>query len=100
MSAELPGSERLRRVEEPDVARMLRVETVFRVTDELHGQTVAAKMIDRAHEIANLPECECDVDVSVEWLRPDGSADPGRVPIHGHSADPGGAPTRGHTAER
>jgi tripeptide aminopeptidase len=45
---------------------MLRVETVFRVTDELHGQTVAAKMIDRAHEIANLPECECDVDIGVQ----------------------------------
>jgi hypothetical protein len=58
---------------------MLRVETVFRVTDEPHGQTVAAKMIDRAHEIANLAECECDVDVSVEWLRPDGPEVPGDV---------------------
>jgi hypothetical protein len=99
VSTDLPGSERLRRVE-PDATRVLRVETVFRVADELHGQTVAAKMIDRAHEIANLPECECDVDVSVEWLRSDGSAGPSGMPIHGHSADPGGAPTRGHTAER
>jgi hypothetical protein len=73
---------------EPDAARMLRVETVFRVADELHGQAVAAEMIDRAHEIANLPERQCDVDVSVEWVRPD---DP---------ADPSDAPARGHTAER
>ncbi len=27
-------------------------------------------MIDRAHEIANLPDCECDLDVSVEWSPP------------------------------
>jgi hypothetical protein len=66
VSADLPGGETLRRVQDAPV-RMLRVETVFRVADELHGQTVAAKMIDRAHEIANSPECECDVDVSVEW---------------------------------
>jgi hypothetical protein len=58
---------------------MLRVETVFRVADEAHGQAVAAKMIDRAHEIANLPECECDVDVSVEWSRPDRQAGSGDV---------------------
>jgi hypothetical protein len=68
------------RAVEPDAALMLRVETVFRVTDEPHGQRVAAKMIDRAHEIANLPECECDVDVSVEWLRPDGHEGPGGMP--------------------
>jgi hypothetical protein len=66
---------------------MLRVETVFRVADELQGQTVAAKLIDRVHEIANLPECECDVDVSVEWARADGSADPGSEPARGHSAE-------------
>ncbi len=77
---------------------MLRVETVFRVTDELHGQAVAAKMIDRAHEIANLPEC--DVDVSVEWVRPDDSADFDGVPTRGRSADPGGVPTHGRTVER
>jgi hypothetical protein len=58
-------------VEPAAATMMLRVQTVFRVTDEQHGQTVAAKMIDRAHEIANLPECECDVDVSVEWASPD-----------------------------
>jgi hypothetical protein len=65
---------------------MLRVETIFRVTDEQHGQAVAAKLIDRAHEIANLPECECDVDVCVEWVRADDRA--------------GAAPGAGHPAER
>jgi hypothetical protein len=79
MSADIPGGERLHRVES-DAHRTLRVETVFRVADELHGQTVAAKMIDRVHEIANLPECECDVDVSVEWAQPDEFVDLGSVP--------------------
>lgn len=43
------------------------VEVVFHVADEQHGNTVAAQMIDRAHEIANLPECECDIDVNIRW---------------------------------
>jgi hypothetical protein len=86
VSVDLPGGETLRRVE-ADPGRMLRVETVFRVFDESHGQTVAAKMIDRAHEIANLPECECDVDVSVQWVGPDGPADPGGTPTHAHPAE-------------
>jgi hypothetical protein len=43
------------------------VEVVFHVSDERHGHEVAARMIDRAHEIANLPECECDLDVNVRW---------------------------------
>ena len=33
-------------------------------------QTLAAEMIDRAHELANRPECECDVDVSVQCAPP------------------------------
>jgi hypothetical protein len=84
VSAVLPGSERLRGVEpgadrmlrgvESDVAYTLRVETVFRVADERHAQTVAAKLIDRVHEIANLPECECDVDVSVQVASDEGGA--------------------------
>ena len=86
MSADPPGEETLRGVE-PGAVRMLRVASVFRVADEPHGQTIAAKMIDRAHEIANLPECECDVDVSVEWVRPDGSLDSGGVPARGHPVE-------------
>lgn len=93
MSGDLPAGETLRQVE-PEVARMLRVETIFRVADELQGQTVAAKLIDRVHEIANLPECECDVDVSVEWAGADGPADPGGVPARGVP------PALGHSAER
>jgi len=46
----------------------LRVRVDFKLSDELTAQAVAAKMVDRAHEIANQPEWECDLDVSVEWL--------------------------------
>jgi hypothetical protein len=63
------------------------VETVFHLADESQGQAVAAKLIDRAHELANSPECECDVDVSVEWVRPDDPADPGEAPAHGRTAE-------------
>ncbi len=56
---------------------VLRVQTTFHVADEAQGQAVAAKLIDRAHELANSPECECDLDVSVEWVKPeDLAADP------------------------
>jgi len=46
--------------------RAVRVQAVFHTSSEAQAQTVAAMMVDRAHEIANLPECECDVDVSIE----------------------------------
>ncbi len=45
---------------------MLRVEAIFQDVDEQQAHTIAAEMIGRAHELANLPECECDVDVSVQ----------------------------------
>ena len=70
MSADLSTGAPLRGVE-PDTEGLLRVEMVFHVIDESQGQAVAAKLIDRAHELANSPECECDVDVSVEWARPE-----------------------------
>jgi hypothetical protein len=66
---------------------LLRVETVFHLADESQGQAVAEKLIDRAHELANSPECECDVDVSVEWVRPDDPVDPGETPAHGRTAE-------------
>jgi hypothetical protein len=44
----------------------VRVQAVFHVSSDEQARAVAAKMVDRAHEIANLPECECDVDVSIE----------------------------------
>ena len=45
---------------------MVHIRVSFHAADERQAQIVAAKLIDSAHEIANLPECECDVDVSVE----------------------------------
>jgi hypothetical protein len=53
------------------VLRVLRVQSTFHVADEAQGQAVAAKLIDRAHELANSPECECDLDVSIEWVESD-----------------------------
>jgi hypothetical protein len=67
---------------------LLRVETVFHLADESQGQAVAAKLIDRAHELANSPECECDVDVSVEWVRLEELADSGEaLPAGGRTAE-------------
>jgi hypothetical protein len=68
--------------------RTVRVQAVFHVTEDRQAQAIAAKMVDRAHEIANLPECECDVDVSVEMAPAGGSP----VPVGF-----GGGPPRGHT---
>jgi hypothetical protein len=66
----------------------VRVQTVFHVANDRQAQVVAAKMVDRAHEIANLPECECDVDVSIERTEP-GMA---------HPVDPGDGSARGRPA--
>jgi hypothetical protein len=80
VSADRPGGGSLRGLESSGVERVLRVQTTFHVADEAQGQAVAAKLIDRAHELANSPECECDLDVSVEWVEPeDLAADPGGV---------------------
>jgi hypothetical protein len=75
----------------PAAACTLRVEAVFRDVGERHVQAVAAAMIDRAHELANLPECECDVDVSVQWELAGGPAGPehsGGVPASGPPSEP------------
>jgi hypothetical protein len=63
----------------------VRVQAVFHVADDRQAQVVAAKMVDRAHEIANLPECECDVDVSIERTQPEAAPNP---------AEPGDAPAK------
>jgi hypothetical protein len=81
VSADLSTGRPLRGVE-ADPEGLLRVETIFHVADESQGQAVAAKLIDRAHELANSPECECDVDVSVEWIRPDVSVEPSSAGGH------------------
>jgi hypothetical protein len=86
VSADRASGGNLRGVES-GVGRVLRVQTSFHVADEAQGQAVAAQLIDRAHELANSPECECDLDVSVEWVEPeDLAADPGGVPTGGMAA--------------
>jgi tripeptide aminopeptidase len=37
-----------------------------RSLDDERAESVAAELVDRVHEAANLPECDCDVDVTVE----------------------------------
>jgi hypothetical protein len=56
------------------------VRVHFKVPDEQTAQAVAGAIVDRAHEIANQPDSECDVDVSVEWSPPgDSSGQVGRL---------------------
>ncbi|HYM54840.1 MAG TPA: hypothetical protein VES97_05720 [Solirubrobacteraceae bacterium] len=69
----------------PTSEHRLRLEIVFQGIDERQAQAVAAKMIDRAHEIANLPEYECDVDVSVEEASTERHSDTGEQPARGHA---------------
>jgi hypothetical protein len=54
----------------PEPSTTLTVQAVFRDVEAQHVQTLAAEMIARAHELANQPECECDVDVSVQSTSP------------------------------
>ena len=89
----------------PAAARELRVEVVFGEVDERHAQLVAAEMIARAHELANRPEHECDVDVSVQLgpARGGSGADSADTAVLTPVADPGdrgGVPTDGHLAPR
>lgn len=67
-------------------AHTVHIRVSFHAADQRQAQTVAAKLIDSAHEIANLPECECDVDVSLETSSLQGSP---------ASEDASGAPPRG-----
>jgi hypothetical protein len=48
----------------------LRVQTVFHDVTADQADRLAAELVSRAHELANLPEYECDVDVNVE-VRPE-----------------------------
>jgi hypothetical protein len=54
----------------PEAGQTLHVRAVFRDVDDAHVQILAAEMIARAHELANRPECACDVDVSVQYAAP------------------------------
>jgi hypothetical protein len=64
----------------PTMEGQLRVEAVFQGVDERHAHTIATELIDRAHELANLPDCQCDVDVSVEGTSADSHVDPAAQP--------------------
>lgn len=52
----------------------LTVRVRFKLGEEIAARRLAAKLIERVHELANLPESECDVDVDVEWNASEGSA--------------------------
>jgi tripeptide aminopeptidase len=39
-----------------------------RSIDDERAQAVVAEVVDRVHEAANLPECDCDVDLSVQRM--------------------------------
>jgi hypothetical protein len=44
---------------------LLRFEAVFHDVASEQADTIAAELIARAHELANLPEHGCDVDVNI-----------------------------------
>jgi hypothetical protein len=50
---------------------VLRVEVVFHDVAAEQADTIAAELIARAHELANLPEYGCDVDVNVQVSPPE-----------------------------
>ncbi|MBA3809653.1 MAG: M20/M25/M40 family metallo-hydrolase [Solirubrobacterales bacterium] len=37
-----------------------------RALDEERAETLVAEIVDRVHEAANIPDCDCDVDVNVQ----------------------------------
>jgi tripeptide aminopeptidase len=37
-----------------------------RSLQEQHGEAVLGEIVDKIHEAANLPECDCDVDISIQ----------------------------------
>jgi tripeptide aminopeptidase len=37
-----------------------------RSLDDRRAESVVSEIVDRVHEAANLPDCDCDVDVSVQ----------------------------------
>ena len=55
----------------PSTPGVLRVEAVFHDVAAEQADTIAAELIARAHELANLPECACDVDVNVQQSPPE-----------------------------
>ncbi len=50
------------------VAEQCRVTLEVRALEEKRAEQVVAELVDRMHAAANVPECACDLDVSVERL--------------------------------
>jgi hypothetical protein len=48
-----------------EASSTVRVQVAFRDVQNQQADAIAAELIGRAHELANLPEYECDVDVNV-----------------------------------
>ncbi len=48
----------------------LRLQVRLSGLDEPAARELAAQLIDRAHELVNAPERECDLDVDVQWHPP------------------------------
>lgn len=63
--AGLSGDARPGTTPSPGESGVLYVETVFHALAPEQADTIAAELIARAHELANLPEHGCDVDVNV-----------------------------------
>ncbi len=49
----------------------LHVDVTFRDLEARQADAIAAELIGRVHELANMPEYECDVDVSVQTTSPE-----------------------------
>ena len=49
----------------------LHVDVTFRDVEARQADALAAELIGRVHELANLPAYECDVDVSVQTTSPE-----------------------------
>jgi tripeptide aminopeptidase len=47
------------------VPERCRLVAEVRGLDDQRGEALAAELVDRVHEAANRPDCDCDVDVSV-----------------------------------
>jgi hypothetical protein len=57
----------------------LTVTVRFRLQDERTARELATAVIERAHELANMAQSECDVDCDVQWTPPEVTA-PDRDP--------------------
>ena len=54
--------------------------------DDEHGEALAAEIVDRLHEAANRPECECDLDISVQRTFSGYSLSPSEAPVEAAEA--------------